>query len=264
MKFFIASSLCWDYLPTEVITIAKENKLHGVEMWAEHIYTMEETPTEIRKYAERMGIELTLHASSWDLNFCSLNKAIQLQSVSELKKSINLAADLGALHMTLHPGRFTVKDYITDFHWEAMIHNLQELVRHALNKNVVLSLELMEPIPKEIVTIPEVMNQLLHEVGEGLNVTLDIAHTPLKEKNIDYFNQLNQVNSIHLSDSSSTTFHLPLGEGDIDLGEVLEGFSSVELPIVIEGMDTTRKLDFMEKHLEYLRENGWLERKTSF
>lgn len=258
----MASSLCWDYPPRESILLAKQYGLAGVEMWAEHIYYHEADPAELRELAKENNMELTLHASSWDLNMCSLNKGIQEQSMVELKKSIQLAKALGALHMTFHPGRYTVKSLQAD-HERALIENTKELVQEAHAQGVVLSQELMEPIPKEMLTRPEAMNQFLEAVGDGLFVTLDIAHTPLEESNLDYLKQLQNVNSIHLSDSSKQQYHVPLGEGEIPLDEVLHALSEMDLPIVLEGMDTTKDLYFLKKHMQYLHEHAWLERKAS-
>ncbi|MBP2079621.1 sugar phosphate isomerase/epimerase family protein [Oceanobacillus polygoni] len=262
MKLFIASSLCWDYHPNEVITIAKENGLHGVELWAEHIYYHQANPAEIRIHAEKESIELTLHASSWDLNICSINKGIQEQSIAELKKSIDLASALGALHMTFHPGRLTVKKYLVDEHMRALVTNTKRLLEYAAVREVVLSVEMMEPIAKEILTEPKAMNYFLEQVGGGLQVTFDIAHTPLEESNQIYLKELQRVNSIHVSDSKRDQYHVPLGEGEINLEEILPCLAEKDLPIVLEGMDTGRSLFFLKKHLNYLHKE-WKERKRS-
>ncbi|MGJ9457961.1 sugar phosphate isomerase/epimerase family protein [Oceanobacillus sp. CF4.6] len=263
MKLFFASSLCWDYPPIGVIAIAKENKVQGLELWAEHIYHHQSDPYEIRSAADKEGITLSLHASSWDLNICSINKGIQEQSVRELKKSIDLAEALQVVHMTFHPGRFTVKNYLANEHMQAMVKNTRMLVEYAAAKGVILSQELMEPIPKEIITNPRVMNTFLEQVGQGLHVTLDIAHTPLEENSINYLDKLERVNSIHLSDSSKKQYHLPLGEGEIDLDSVLTSLSNTDFPVVLEGMDTSRELTFLKKHLAFLQNAGWIERKTN-
>lgn len=263
MKFFFASSLCWGYHPRDSISIAQQYGLAGVELWAEHIYYHDADPVELKQLAEANQIALTLHASSWDLNICSLNKGIREQSVNELKKSIQLAKEIGALHMTFHPGRFTVKSYLEEDHKQALITNTKRLMEEAKAQGVVLSQELMEPIPKEMLTTPEAMNQFLQAVGDGLYVTLDIAHTSLHESNIDYLMQLKRVNSIHLSDSTKEQYHVSLGEGDVNIYEVLQVLSNERYPIVLEGMDTSRKLEFLRSHVSYLRQYGWLERKAS-
>ncbi|GAA0425701.1 sugar phosphate isomerase/epimerase [Virgibacillus sp. AGTR] len=263
MKFFISSSLCWDYHPKEVITLAKKFCFSGVEMWAEHIYHHDANAKVLRDYAKEEGIALTLHASSWDLNICSINKGIQEQSVKELKKSIDLASQLQVLHMTFHPGRFTVKDYLWEYHQDRLIENTQELLAYAADKQVTLSQELMEPIAKEILTQPKHMNVFQDKVGTELPVTLDIAHVPLHESSIQYLEQLRFVNSIHLSDSSKEQYHVPLGEGEVELQHILEVLSTMDVPIVLEGMDTSRELTFLKKHIQFLYNHKWIERKVS-
>jgi sugar phosphate isomerase/epimerase len=262
MKFFIASSLCWAYHPEEVIILAKERGFYGVEMWAEHIFYHHADPELIRLTADKHSIALTLHASSWDLNICSFNQGIQQQSVHELEKSIDLASRLGVWHMTFHPGRFTVKDYFLKDHMDALIRNMKRLIEYARVRQVTISMELMEPIVKEILTDPQAMNQFQENIGEDLQVTLDIAHVPLVQSSLEYLKQLRNVNSIHLSDSSQTAYHVPLGAGDIDIENVLIGLSKVNLPIILEGMETTKRLSFLNRHYLFLCQNGWMERKV--
>lgn len=261
MKFFIASSLCWAYHPEEVIIQAKERGFYGVEMWAEHIYDYHADPELLRVIAEKNNIALTLHASSWDLNICSYNQGIQQQSVEELKKSIDLASRLDVLHMTFHPGRFTVKDYFLKDHMNALIRNTKRLIEYARSRQIIISIELMEPILKEILTHPQAMNEFQENVGEDLQVTLDVAHVPLIQSPLEYLHQLRSVNSIHLSDSSQTAYHLPLGGGEIDIENVLIGLSKLNLPIIIEGMETTKELSLLNSHYLYLCKSGWMERE---
>ncbi|WP_067726804.1 sugar phosphate isomerase/epimerase family protein [Oceanobacillus damuensis] len=262
MRFYMASTLCWSFHPLEAVAIAEEEGLQGVELWAEHIFYHHANPEEIRLLAEEKGLALTLHASSWDLNICSLNQGIREQSLAELKKSVDLAEVLQVEHMTFHPGRFTVKSYLQDEHRDLLVRNTKELVDYAKGKQVIISQELMEEIPKEMLTDPNTMNAFTSQVGEGLYVTLDIAHTPLSESSLAYMDKLERVNSIHLSDSNRDQFHVPLGKGAIDIPHVLNDLSETNLPVVLEGMDTGHELSFLKQHLSFLREAGWTERKT--
>ncbi|MEF2293524.1 sugar phosphate isomerase/epimerase family protein [Virgibacillus dokdonensis] len=259
--FYISSSLCWSFHPQEVIHIAKQYGCIGVEMWAEHMYYHQASPEDIRETAKAEQVDITLHAASWDLNICSLNQGIQQQSIVELKKSIDLAAKLGALHMTFHPGKYTVKNYLTACHQENLVTNTQLLLDYAKEKQVTLSQELMEVIPKEMLTYPEQMTQFQAKLNGELCVTLDIAHVPLQDDPINYFEHLQHVNSIHLSDSTKTQYHVPLGKGSVELHRVLTYFSKLDKPIVLEGMDTTKELAFLKQHIAYLNHHHWLERK---
>ena len=164
--------------------------------------------------------------------------------------------------MTFHPGRLTVKNYLVEEHMRALVTNTKRLLEYAAVREVVLSQEMMEPIAKEILTEPKAMNHFLEQVGPGLQVTLDIAHTPLEENNEVYLEELQRVNSIHVSDSKRDRYHVPLGEGEINLEEILSCLGEKDLPIVLEGMDTDRSLSFLKKHLNFLHKE-WKERKIS-
>ncbi|QKY69336.1 sugar phosphate isomerase/epimerase [Lentibacillus sp. CBA3610] len=259
MKLFIASSLCWHYHPKDVIKIAALYGFQGVEMWAEHMYDHDAHPEAVRDCAEQANLTLSLHASSWDLNICSINEGVQEQSLNELYKSIDLASRVNARHMTFHPGKYSVKTFFPEAHEQALISNTQKLMAYASEKDVTLSMELMEPLPKEILTTPDKMAEFKQKLRGGLHVTLDIAHVPLVDDALDYLEQITDVNSIHLSDSSAEHYHLPLGEGSIDLGRIQQRLAESGLPVVLEGLDTSEALPFLRKHIQFLQREKWLE-----
>ncbi|MFC3419006.1 sugar phosphate isomerase/epimerase family protein [Salinicoccus hispanicus] len=248
----MSSTLCWSFNPSEVIGIAREHRFSGIEFWAEHVWRYDADPFELAEAAAAASLDLTVHAASWDLNITALNPAMRKQSVAELKRSIDLTSDLGASHMTFHPGKLTLSDRMMDVHFQMLLSSVTELMDYAEQKGVVLSMELMEEKEKELISRPPAMNSFLSLLDRNLHTTIDIAHVPLYEDSCQYFKQTTAINSIHLSDSTASTYHVPLGEGCIDFRSILPMIMESRLPIVLEGMDDSRELGFLKTHLDYL------------
>ena len=252
MQLYMSSTLCWSHHPSEAIRIAQENDFSGIEFWAEHIWRYDADPFNLSHEAKAASLELTVHASSWDLNITAFNKGMRAQSVVEIKKSIDLASDLDAKYMTFHPGMLTIPGKMLEAHFGMLLESVAELMDYAERKNVVLSMELMEEKEKEFITTPTAMNRFISTLGRDLKTTFDIAHVPLYENPCRYYEQLSAINSIHLSDSTATTYHVPLGEGCIDFRCILPIIREAQLPVVLEGMDDSKDLDFLQVHLNHL------------
>lgn len=261
MHLFMSSTLCFSYHPTSVIEIAKEKGFTGIEFWAEHLYCFNADPSQIRSLAEKAGLDITVHSSSWDLNIASMNKGIRNQSVSEIKKSIEMTAMLNAISMTFHPGSLTLADHMIDQHRRILVDSTKELLDYAEKFDVAISMELMEDRPKEFITTPESMNDFLSILKSDLGTTVDIAHVPINKDPCHYLAETFSIKSIHLSDSSFSTYHVPLGKGSIDLDDALSVLISSDLPVVLEGMDFKKELTFLDQHIDYLKKNGYWARR---
>jgi len=259
MNLYMASSLAWGYPADESIRIAKAHGLDGVEIWAEHVFYHQTEAEKIAEAAKELGIELTLHASSWDLNICSMNQGILKQSVREIESSIDLACKLGAKDVTLHPGRLTAGVFDAKQHEARLVDSLSMLDAYAWKRGITLSIELMEPVAKEFITKPEAMNRVLAQLPGRVCTTFDIAHVPLDRSPLRDLYQLKQTSKIHLSDSSVHTYHLPLGQGEIHLEPVLKHLELLELPVVLEGYEDGRELTFLKAHLDYLNKHNRLK-----
>jgi sugar phosphate isomerase/epimerase len=242
MRFLLSSPLLWAYEPGDVLAIAFELGYAGVELWAYHILRDNAEPAKLRREAERLGLDLSLHTLSWDLNPCSPLEAIRLASVSLLEESIAIAAALGATIAVMHPGRSTVPHQASDEYWPLLAHSLQFLAQRAEEAAVTLAIEHMEPIRNEFVVRPADMQRLLAAVNHpNLRVAFDLAHVPWEEDPVAYFESMPQVGHLHLSDADAQHYHLPLGNGQRDLGRFLthikqryRGF------IVVEGIEHQR------------------------
>ncbi|MDF2681463.1 MAG: sugar phosphate isomerase/epimerase, partial [Brevibacillus sp.] len=157
---YVSSTLMWKYPVEAAILIARKYGFSGMEVWAEHVWFHESSPQEIQDAAKRSGLKLTLHAASWDLNLCSLNQGIRRQSIQEIKRSMVLAREIGAKSVTIHPGRVTLSANSRAWHEPILIESLNELAHEACRLGRTLSIEHIEPLPKEIIVTPDDLNRL--------------------------------------------------------------------------------------------------------
>lgn len=222
---YLSSSMLWDDPMADVLRSAAELGYQGVEVWAEQWRQQEphvNDAADVRRIAAELGLGLSVHASSWDLNMCALNAGIRAQSRVELAGSLNLAHELGATVLVVHPGRVTISAEDLPRHWEWLIDAVAWLDRHAGGTGVTVAIEQMERIPREFVVTPEDMQRLHAGVGSPtLGTTFDLAHVPAELDVLTYWRNLPNVVHLHLSDALDNRLHLPLGEGNRGLPEAL-------------------------------------------
>ena len=240
MKLYAASTLLFDYPITKVIPMAREIGYDGVELWHFHQKRYNENITSLAKLAQETDTLLSVHALSWDLNYCSRLPEIREASLVALEESISITRDLGAGTVVVHPGRITIPLEPPEANWPLLIEGTQRLADYADKVGVVLSLEIMEHIPREFFINPSDAQYLLdHMSSSSMTITMDAAHVPFSQDLIDYFSAIPQLGHIHISDSTPQKLHLPLGKGERDFPSFLSFLknSHDQLPVVIEGLE---------------------------
>jgi len=247
-----ASTLAWAYPVDEVVQIAKKNELSGLEVWAEQVWFHGTNPDKIRLANRDQSLNLTMHAASWDLNISSLEKEIRESSVRQIQHSIKLADEIGADSITFHPGRLTLPQIKQEIYETLMMESIFTLIETAKRYKKTLSIELMEVKAKEFVTRPDTMNRLIAGFIPELKTTFDVAHIS-GDAPQHVFAQLKNVDKIHISDNSKSQLHVPLGMGILNRNMLKEFFAISFLPVVVEGFDTSKSLNWWKHNLHYLK-----------
>lgn len=159
-----------------IIAFAKQNSFTGIEIWHQQFIN---TPID----TIQDDLQLLVHAQSWDLNFASAIPAIQA-SCSALKASIDFAARVGAKEVTIHPGRMTVNNtYEKTFAW--LVMGVHELLAYGASRGIVVSIEIMEFLSKEVLVSTDDVKRLDH-LCPGCVFTLDLAHCESMQAMIDF------------------------------------------------------------------------------
>ena len=251
MKIIASSTLLFAYQLEEVFNIAKHLGYDGVEVWHSHLIKTGEDKNcaGLREKARQSGLSLSFHALSWDLNFTSKVDQVRETSLKMLEESIDIAAELNANPVVVHPGRITIPGDSSEESWQFLIEGINRLTSYAQPKRLDIALEIMEHIPNEFFITPEDANHLLDEITTpNLGITFDAAHVPLEIDPLDYLTRINNVMHIHLSDLTPLKRHIALNTGDCDFSELIKYIViNLQVDVAIEGMEYQRS-EWLAQH----------------
>ena len=193
----------------------------------------------MRKLAEDLGLSLSVHALSWDLNFTSKLERVREASLEMLEESIALTQALNANPFVFHPGRITIPGDDAEDYWKLLVSGVRRLCECGRPRGVDLALEIMEHIPKEFFIHPEDSTRVLREVSmPNLGITFDAAHVPLDLDPLAFLKDVEGVRQIHISDLTPEKRHIALGTGVRDFKPLVKYIvNELKVDVAIEGME---------------------------
>ncbi len=219
--------------------------------------------------ASSFGIEFTIHAPHIDskiegikIDFSSSSE----KNVTVMKKVIEIAAEIGAEYIVVHPGSQNGGKKCLNLN----ILNLIRLSTLAEEHDITLLLENLfdRDGGNKIGVFPGEMFHIIEMVGsEHLKINLDIGHAFIASNAYglsmeDYFDLSEHIYQMHLHDnfgilgSEAAIFgdlHLPLGLGKINFMEVFKNIRKTKVRnLVLELKNSTRKETL--KSLAHIRE----------
>ncbi|KIX13055.1 sugar phosphate isomerase/epimerase family protein [Dethiosulfatarculus sandiegensis] len=244
---------------SEALRIIKQNGFSLAEVWSDQIQLHGGSAREIGALARQLGLELTWHAASHDLNLTSRNSYLREAAFEQTKACLDLAKEAGASLLVLHPGRKSFTADEDDYYWALMRHIFSDLSKEAQKRGIPLALELMETKPCELVCSLEAFAKVAAWNLSNLFFTVDLAHLNTWGDPCRIWQSFDQKKllHIHLSDNSLETMHLPLGRGNMNLDRLLRLIKKdFKKSIVLEGpsqgglpRDLAAEFDFMKKRL---------------
>ena len=235
-QVLLSAPLLWAHPAAEILEAARDLGYDGVEFWAYQLTRDGADPVWLGERARELGLALTLHAMSWDLNLASQLDAIRAASLAALHQSVELAARLHARMVVMHPGHTTDPHEDAEVYWPHQVAAIREIADHAVGHGLKVGVEHMEPRQGEYVITPEDSNRLMREVARpNVGTVLDVAHIPWGEDEPAFIAHLQHMVHVHLSDADGIRLHLPLGQGGRDLGRVLTALRGFRGAIALEG-----------------------------
>lgn len=253
-RIYFSSTLLWNLTLENIMKFASIHEYEGIEIWTQHFWFKEFSVEEIIRLKEKYKLEMLVHSASWDLNIASINEGIRNQSIEEIKRSILCAKEIEARDVTIHPGKESINNKLSNWHHKILSESLKIIGEFAYKNSVKLSLELMETESKEFVCTPEFINNIIKKVGFPMGVTLDIAHLKKEELMESYISELENIDKIHVSNKKGNTYHVPLAEGDYDCHSMIKKLLMLEVPIVIEGYDENCNMDSLIKNTNFIKD----------
>ncbi|WP_297071629.1 sugar phosphate isomerase/epimerase [Thermococcus sp.] len=200
---------------------------------------------EIRSF----GLELSIHAPFSDLNIGSFNERIRTASMEVLRETLEIAADIDAMTVTIHPGHCSpVSRRYRERYTKIHRSSLRTLDAWHEEFGVKLGVENMPSFPILDAQTPERLSELLE--GTDLGVTFDVGHLNTTTAEFKRFLELlgDRVIHIHLHDNhGESDEHLALGEGTVPWKRLFSMLPHVPATLEVAGIREGKKsLNFLK------------------
>ncbi|PKG33965.1 sugar phosphate isomerase/epimerase [Methanoregula sp.] len=252
----VSSMFFHEYTTAEIFLYVSRAGLDGIEYWIEtpHFWLRDlpvhEVVTEHKKHLEIAT--LTVHAPILDLNPCSINPDVADVSLAYAARSIEMAGQMGARVLTLHPGRRTAKRPPGEADFARFSRYIAVVRETALKDTIKVSMENMEPKVNSLLCSPERMRKLLDD-EPWLYFTLDVAHALAKdeEEPLRYIDLCgDRLANIHISRKEGKALHLPLDRSPL-MGRVMKALLDIgyggPLTLEIDDLNFVSPLSAEEK-----------------
>ncbi|TDF83733.1 sugar phosphate isomerase/epimerase family protein [Pseudomonas sp. H9] len=185
---------------------------------------------QIRQFTEHNGVTLTVHAGWWgrQYNLCASDPNERAQAVDCLSAAVEFSREAGAASVTFHPG---YKDRLDN---DVLLSNLITAVNQVTARcdtgNMALCLENMGA-QRPSFPVFSVEEHARFHAQTGCYLTIDVTHLcsllPYGEALFEAIEVLAPfTRHLHIADLNDTHHqHLPIGEGNLPLSDVLNRFA---------------------------------------
>jgi sugar phosphate isomerase/epimerase len=216
-----------------------------------HEYPLNDVNPEI---FDSYSIKPTIHSPISDINISSPNESIRKASVSQIKKSMNLAHQLDAKIVVVHPGQMPFlarifPEKILEYNY----NSLAECADYAQELSIKMCVENMPDMEGYLF---KDINDLSNTVKElGVFMTLDVGHAHNIGFSTEEMVKSNHLHHIHLSDNDgSFDNHETLGNGTIDFNDLFErlkddNYSGILTIEVKNKQEIIESLEFLKKRI---------------
>ena len=215
-----------------------------------HQFPCENIDTEL---LESFNLKYSIHAPFMDINIAALQEKSRINSIEQIKDSIDLANKINAEAVVVHPGlaSFLVNKYFLDDVYKTANESIKEIGEYSDNLGVLTTIENMPTFEAMIYKNIEQLDELLNSLDMGM--TLDIGHA----NHVGYSPEgmiFDSIKHIHAHDNyGDDDAHLALGEGSIDLKRIINNLEEKNYDgiYIIEVND----YDSIKKSYDYMKKN---------
>ena len=180
-----------------------------------------------------------------------LTNSLREASLKEVLGSLEVAADLNAVKVVLHPSHIGgIGVYVKDLAGQYAMKSLEAIIEKADHLEICLCIENMFPSSNSLVD-PEDFDEIFRRFPT-LKLTLDTGHANIESrgvwKNIDFIERFyDRIGHVHVSDNfGRDDNHLPIGTGNIDFPKIVKALKRVRY-------DETITLEVFTRDRDYLR-----------
>lgn len=215
-----------------------------------HQYPCENIDSDI---LESYNLKYSIHAPFMDINIAALQDKSRINSINQIKDSIDLANKIDAEAVVVHPGLapFLANKYFSDLVYKYANDSIQEINNYSNDLGIMTTIENMPGFESMIYQNMNDLNELLVSLDMGM--TLDIGHANHMSYAPDEM-IFDSIKHIHAHDNfGDDDSHLALGEGNIDLKYIINTLEEKNYNgiYIIEVND----YNSIEKSYTYMKEN---------
>lgn len=213
-----------------------------------HYSVISANRADIARALHDSGLGLVCHLPTF-VSTADLTESLRRASVMEMRRSLDVAVDLGAKKVVLHPSiaggmaafvPATAKAYSFDF--------LAEMVDAARDLSISVCLENM--FPRNLLGVqPEDFDEIFR-LFPSLMLTLDTGHANIDSERQSRLMGLverfgDRIGHLHFSDNhGKRDDHLPVGKGNVDFADLVRRLKKIgyDDTITLEVFDKDRRL----------------------
>ena len=145
-------------------------------------------------------LKISIHAPLSDINLASHNKVIRKISISEIKKSIDMAIKIDSKVIVVHPGYVPIlgrrfKDKILQYNKDSLI----ECSKYAQEMGIKMCVENMPNIEGLLYKDLNKLENLVLDIDAY--ITLDVGHAHNNKFTVEDMLKTSRIEHIHLSDN---------------------------------------------------------------
>lgn len=173
----------------------------------------------------------SVHCPMFDLNLTSENASVRQTTMLELKKAIEIGAEVHAHHVIIDPGLCLFGIFDKSQAQKRAVEAIQELQQYAKKYQQPIAIENIGHNGTELFNQKEFCELLSHfSDKEWLGLVLDTGHAHLNDWNIpEVIDTIkDQLLAIHINDNDAITDnHLAIGDGTIEWQPVFNVLQTV-------------------------------------
>jgi sugar phosphate isomerase/epimerase len=185
---------------------------------------------QIRRQLRECGMGLVIHLPTFVLT-ADLTESIRKASVDEMLRSMDLAAEMAAEKVVMHPSAVTgLAPLVMDLAMGYAKESMEQMIAHAWNLGLRVCLENMFPRYRSFFEPAHFL--ALFDEHPGLEMTLDTGHANIDGGSDRIFEFIrrhgSRIGHVHASDNDGKRDeHLPIGEGNIDFQGVMRRLATI-------------------------------------
>ena len=229
----VSSSMLLERPLEHAIAFAVENEFRAFEVWADHPHAHpDETPPGMRRRL-RTALDaferVSVHGPLGNASLASINPGIRRESLRQHIAATELAHDLGATVLVVHPGDLRDHRFKAEF-MRLSCEALGRVVERAAQLGVTIAIENCGPFHAGIDQTAADLATIVRSLGQAGKVCLDTGHASVNKNAAELVASLGDVIAhFHVHDNHGTRDeHLPIGAGSIDFAPYLPLLSRLD------------------------------------